>query len=136
MQCTRRSVGSVKSIEETIEAIRKKQGVLTDAETQFIIQYAFKTGDEELILKMIEDFTVEGKDSKALIQKYEATLDVKPKWVDQIENLLVAIEMYRLEEEKAVNRLADVLGAYGIHVSAEEIRNSDMEQIKQKVKTL
>ncbi len=136
MQCTRRSVGSVKSIEETIEAISKEQGVLTDAETQFIIQYAFKTGDEELILKMIEDFTVEGKDSKALIQKYEATLDVKPKWVDQIENLLVAIEMYRLEEEKAVNRLADVLGAYGIHVSAEEIRNSDMEQIKQKVKTL
>ena len=61
---------------------------------------------------------------------------MKPKWVDQIENLLVAIEMYRLEEEKAVNRLADVLGAYGIHVSAEEIRNSDMEQIKQKVKTL
>ena len=126
----------MKSIEETIEAISKEQGVLTDAETQFIIQYAFKTGDEELILKMIEDFTVEGKDSKALIQKYEATLDVKPKWVDQIENLLVAIEMYRFEEEKAVNRLADVLGAYGIHVSAEEIRNSDMEQIKQKVKTL
>ncbi|MEG0962001.1 MAG: hypothetical protein RSF88_03945 [Lachnospiraceae bacterium] len=126
----------MKSIKETIQAISKKKGVLTDAETQFIIQYAFKTGDEELILKMIEDFTEEGKDSKALIQKYEATLDVKPKWVDQIENLLVAIEMYRLEEEKAVNRLADVLGAYGIHVTAEEIRNSDMEQIKQKVKTL
>lgn len=124
------------SIEETIEAIRKKQDVLTDEEIQFIIQFAFKTSDVELTQKMIEDFATAGKDSKALIQKYEAVLDVKPKWVDQIENLLVAIELYRLEEEKAVNRLADVLGAYGIHVSVEEIRNSDTEQIKQKVKTL
>ena len=106
------------TVEETIEAIHNSHGGLTDEEIQLIVQFAFKTGDVELI------------------QKYEAALDVKPKWVDQIENLLVAIEMYRLEEEKAVNRLADVLGAYGIHVSAEEIRKSDTEQIKQKVKIL
>ncbi len=124
------------SIEEAIEAIRKKQGVLTDIETQFILQFAFKTGDAELTLKMLEDFTVEEKDSKALMKKYEAVLDVKPKWVDQIENLVVAIERYRLEEEKAVNRLADVLAAYGIYVSVEEIRSSDAKQLKQKVKSL
>ena len=123
-------------VEDTIETISKKQGVLTEADIQFIIQFAFKTDDAELTQKMIGDFTEEGKDSKALMQKYEAALDVKPKWLDQIENLLVAIEMYRIEEEKAVNRLADVLGAYGIHVSAEEIRISDTEQIKLKVKTL
>ena len=124
------------TIEETIEAIHNSHGGLTDEEIQLIVQFAFKTGDVELTLKMIEEFAAEGKDSNALILKYEAALDIKPKWVDQIENLLVAIEMYRLEEEKAVNRLADVLGAYGIHVSAEEIKMSDTEQIKQKVKTL
>ena len=124
------------AIEETIKAIHNSHGSLTDEDIQLIAQFAFKTGDADLTSKMIEEFTAEAKDSKALIQKYEAALDVKPKWVDQIENLLVAIEMYRLEEEKAVNRLADILGAYGIHVSAEEIRKSDTEQIKQKVKVL
>ena len=39
---------------------------------------------------------------------------MKPAWVEQVENLLVALEMYRIEEEKAINHLADILTAYGI----------------------
>ena len=35
--------------------------------------------------------------------------DMKPAWVEQVENLLVALEMYRIEEEKAINHLADIL---------------------------
>jgi len=27
---------------------------------------------------------------------------MKPAWVEQVENLLVALEMYRVEEEKAI----------------------------------
>ena len=54
--------------------------------------------------------------------------------VEQIENLLVALEMYRIEEEKAINRLADILKVYGIDVSAEEIRQIDTEELKTKVK--
>ena len=30
---------------------------------------------------------------------------MKPAWVEQVENLLVALEMYRVEEEKAINLL-------------------------------
>ena len=58
----------------------------------------------------------------------------KPNWVAQIENLLVALEMYRIEEEKAINRLADILSAYGINVSVEEIRQTDTEELLTKVK--
>ena len=36
----------------------------------------------------------------------------KPAWVEQVENLLVALEMYRIEEEKAINHLADILTAF------------------------
>ncbi len=60
--------------------------------------------------------------------------EIKPNWVEQIENLLVALEMYRIEEEKAINRLADILKVYGIDVSAEEIRQIDTEELKTKVK--
>ena len=50
------------------------------------------------------------------------------------ENLLVALEMYRIEEEKAINHLADILTAYGIDVSAEEIRTTETETLKTTVR--
>lgn len=55
---------------------------------------------------------------------------MKPAWVEQAENLLVALEMYRIEEEKAISHLSDILTAYGIDVSAEEIRNTKPEEIR------
>ena len=54
--------------------------------------------------------------------------------VEQVENLLVALEMYRIEEEKAINHLADILTAYGIDVSAEEIRTTETETLKTTVR--
>ena len=62
---------------------------------------------------------------------YRSKYDMKPAWVEQVENLLVALEMYRIEEEKAINHLADILTAYGIDVSAEEIRTTETETLKQ-----
>ena len=60
--------------------------------------------------------------------------ELKPSWVDQVENLLTALEMYRVEEEKAINHLAAILSAYGIDVSAEEIRTAETEVIKTTVR--
>ena len=50
-----------------------------------------------------------------------------------IENLLVAIEMYRSEEAKAISRLSEVLTAYGVDVSEEAIQRADSEEIREKV---
>lgn len=61
-------------------------------------------------------------------------LESKPQWVDQIENLLIALEMYRLEEEKAINRLADILNAYGIDVTTDEIRAADTKELQERVR--
>ena len=63
-----------------------------------------------------------------------AKYDMKPAWVEQVENLLVALEMYRIEEERAINHLADILTAYGIDVSAEEIRTTETETLKTTVR--
>ena len=60
--------------------------------------------------------------------------ELKPSWVDQVENLLTALEMDRVEEEKAINHLAAILSAYEIDVSAEEIRTAETEVIKTTVR--
>lgn len=121
-------------ISEAVTKICAKEHFFTDKEKEFIVQFAFKTGDKELTDKLIDELAaaVEKVDSEQIIQKYSVLYCVKPVWVYQIENLLVSIEMYRLEEEKAINRLAEILGAYGIEVTEEQIRSADAEDIKEK----
>lgn len=122
-------------ISEAVTEICAKEHSFTDKEKEFIVQFAFKTGDRELTDKLIDELVAvtETVDSEQIIQKYSALYGVKPVWVNQIENLLVSIEMYRLEEEKAINRLAEILDAYGIEVTDEPLRSVDAEENKEKV---
>lgn len=125
---------SLVAISETVEVLNHKQPILTEEEKQFVVQFAFKTGDKELTNKLIDELSASEKGREAIISKYTALVDMKPQWLEHIENLLVAIEMYRIEEEKAVKRLADVLNAYGIDVTIDEIRTADPKELKQKVR--
>lgn len=125
---------SLVAISETVEVLNHKQPILTEEEKQFVVQFAFKTGDKELTNKLIDELSAPEKDREAIISKYTALVDMKPQWLEHIENLLVAIEMYRIEEEKAVKRLADVLNAYGIDVTIDKIRTADPKELKQKVR--
>lgn len=120
-------------ISETVSAV-SKQLSFSQMEKQFVVEFAFKTNDRELTNKLMEELAEQEKDSNAIMMKYTAMLDEKPKWIGQIENLLIALEMYRAEEEKAVNHLADILNAYGIGVSAEEIRRIDTDELKERIK--
>jgi len=114
-------------ITETVEAV-EKQSLFQKEEQKFVVEFAFKTNDKELTNKLIDELTMPDRDFEAIRTKYEVLYDKKPKWVDQIENLLVALEMYRLEEEKAINRLAEILGAYGMDVTPEEIRKQRVKK--------
>lgn len=121
-------------ISETMCGMEDMLRTLSNEEKEFVMQFAFKTSDKELTGKLIEEMATarDGEAMKVIMKKYSAMYDVKPAWVNQIENLLVSIEMYRVQEEKAINRLAEVLGAYGIDVSEEELRQADAESIKAK----
>ncbi len=121
-------------INETVNLVEEVGTLLTQEEKQFILQFAFQTDDKELTSMLIQELVVPNKDTMAIMRKYEAICDEKPQWVRQIEHLLVALEMYRIEEEKAINRLSDILGAYGIVVTEEEIRAMDTASIKERVK--
>lgn len=120
-------------ITETVEAV-EKQSLFQKEEQKFVVEFAFKTNDKELTNKLIDELTMPDRDFEAIRTKYETLYDKKPKWVDQIENLLVALEMYRVEEEKAIYRISDVLKGYGIDVTPDEIRKTDTEELKQRVK--
>lgn len=126
---------SLAVISETMNDIAVTGNTFTSEEKEFVVQFAFKTGDKELTNKLIDELMVseDEETSKNVMKKFSVLHDVKPVWVSQIENLLVAIEMYRVEEAKAIDRLAKVLGAYGIDVTEEEVKLADTEHIKEKV---
>lgn len=126
---------SLLMISEIMEEKQELLGTLADYEKEFVVQFAFKTSDQELTGNLIQELAEarDGDETKQIMQKYTAVYDQKPLWVNQIENLLVSIEIYRVEQERAITRLSQILGAYGIDVSEEELRTADAETIKAKV---
>ena len=122
-------------ISETVSEMCKLKHSFSDGEKEFVVQFAFKSGDKTLTNQLIDELSEceDGQESQSIMEKYAKMIDMKPHWVSQIENLLVSIEMYRIEEEKAINRLAEVLTAYGVDVTEEQVRRADAEEIKEKV---
>jgi len=124
---------SIQIISEIAETVAQKPLISKKAQL-FVVEFAFKTSDTELTNKLIDELAVPDKDSDSIIAKYETMIDEQPVWISQIENLLIALEMYRIEEEKAINRLANILNAYGIDVTVDEIRTVDSNDLKERVK--
>ena len=121
------------------EAVTEMNGVehqFTEEEKNFVVQFAFRSGSKEDTICLIEALghSADKAESDEIMVTYRSKYDMKPAWVEQVENLLVALEMYRIEEEKAINHLADILTAYGIDVSAEEIRTTETETLKTTVR--
>jgi hypothetical protein len=122
-------------ISETVEELCKTEHSFSDKEKEFVVWYAFRSDDKSQTIRLIGELS-ECEDelaSQKVMKQYAGMIDVKPSWVNQIENLLISIEMYRIEEEKAINCLAEVLAAYGVDVTEEQVRNADAEEIKEKV---
>lgn len=108
--------------------------VFTEAEKEFILQFACKTGDKELTNKLIDELMAGEKDREFIFKRYQTMVDFRPDWINRIENLLVALEMYRQEEEKAVKRLSDILCAYHIEVPEEVLRGPNLDIVKERIK--
>ena len=106
---------------------------LTEAELYFVSEFAHKTEDAGLIDKLISEFEEENHDTEAIIRKYSTIAGMKPKWIDNIENLLVALEMYRKQEEIVINRLTEALKAVGITVSEEQLKGDELNRVKEEV---
>ena len=121
-------------ITESMKLMEKKNIRLGAKEKEFVLQYAFQTGSPELTEKLIEELAKEDADFEKIKTKFEQANRKVPDWVEQIENLLVALEMYRIEEEKAIKRIADFLRSNGVEIDESELLESDTDKVKDMVR--
>lgn len=122
------------AVTQTAEMLREKNISLTERDMEFVVQFAFRTGDKELTDKLIDELSKPSADRNAVCRKYETLTGFMPDWIQRIENLLVSLEMYRVQEEKAVKTLAELLSACGISMTEEEIRHTDTAKVQARVK--
>ncbi len=122
------------AVTETAQMFQQKNIVLTERDKEFVVQFAFRTNDRELTNKLVDELAAAGADRDAVCRKYQALTGFVPDWIQRIENLLVSLEMYRVQEEQAVKTLSELLSACGISMSEEEIRRTDTAQMQERVK--
>ena len=122
------------AVTETAKMFQQKNIVLTERDKEFVVQFAFRTNDRELTNKLVDELAAAGADRDAVCRKYQALTGFVPDWIQKIENLLVSLEMYRVQEEQAVKTLSGLLSACGISMSEDEIRRTDTAQMQARVK--
>lgn len=122
---------SLIAIAQAAEMMEKKQAVLTEADREFVCQFAFATGDKELTDKLIDELCGKEADRDRIFQKYSTIKGFQPDWVRTVENLLVALEMYRLQEQKAVQTISEILAAYGVDITVDELKEMPPEQVRE-----
>ena len=118
-------------VAQTAELIEQNQAVISETDKEFVLQFAFATGDKELTGKLIDELTGPDADKGAVYQKYEALTGFQPDWIRKIENLLVSLEMYRIQEEKAINTLSEILAAYGADLTVDEIKELPPDKVRE-----
>lgn len=124
----------LKAVTETAELFRQKNISMTERDREFVVQFTFRTNDKELTDKLIDELTAAGADRDAVCRKYQALTGFVPDWIQRIENLLVSLEMYRVQEEQAVKTLSELLSACGISMSEDEIKRTDTAKVQERVK--
>lgn len=124
---------NIENIANAMAEADKHRGILTEEERSFIAYFAYQTGDMKQT-KMLIDRLVgleEGSARRDVVKLFEEQLYKQPKAIRQIEELLVSIERYRIEEQKAINELSELLTSYGISIMDEELkrRNASKEDV-------
>ena len=122
------------AVTETAELFRRKNISMTERDTEFVVQFAFRTNDRELTEKLIDELAADGADRDDICRKYQTLVGFVPDWIQRIENLLISLEMYRVQEEQAVKTLSELLSACGISMSEEEIRRTDTARVQERIK--
>ena len=120
-------------IEDAVKLLEQTAANFTEMERQQIAWYAFKTGDDELTQKLIEELSEDDRNRENIMQKYLAIADREVSWIEQIEMLLVSIEMLRLKEKQALELLSKMVKAYGKEIAEKE--NAEAERNARKTET-
>ena len=105
------------------ECIRGLEVELTDKEHNFVLYYAFHTGNEanakDIMKKFAEASTEE--ETEKIIEQYAKDIDAREKWIVAIEEFYICMERLHLEEKEALDRLEKVLKDNGINLVEKEV---------------
>lgn len=121
-------------INETAQWIQKRMSGLTEEEMRFVFDFGFQSLDKELINSLIEELKSKDRDFENIKKRYNAMIDIRPEWEQKAESLIAALEMYRIQEEKALNSLERILNVCGVNVSRDDIENGNLDEIREKVR--
>lgn len=120
-------------INETAQWIQKRMSGLTEEEMRFVFDFGFQSLDKELINSLIEELKSKDRDFENIKKRYNAMIGIRPEWEQKAESLIAALEMYRIQEEKALISLERILNAYGVNVSRDDIEKGNLDEIREKV---
>lgn len=120
-------------VSQTLEQMEQGKPAITEADKEFVVQFAFATGDKELTGRLIDELAAPDADKEAVYRKYETLTGFQPEWIKRIEHLLVALETYRFQEEKAINTISELLAVNGVSLTAEEIRELSADKVKEQL---
>ena len=121
-------------INETAQWIQKRMSGLTEEEMRCVFDFGFQSLDKELINSLIEELKSKDRDFENIKKRYNAMIGIRPEWEQKAESLIAALEMYRIQEEKALNSLERILNVCGVNVSRDDIENGNLDEIREKVR--
>ena len=121
-------------INETAQWIQKRMSGLTEEEMRFVFDFGFQSLDKELINSLIEELKSKDRDFENIKKRYNAMIGIRPESEQKAESLIAALEMYRIQEEKALNSLERILNVCGVNVSRDDIENGNLDEIREKVR--
>lgn len=116
-------------------ALKASKKKFTDEEIQFVVFYAYKMGDMKQVKLLIKEMehADEPGEMEDIFVRYSKQMNLKGGVEHLAEKLLVSIERYRLEQENAIGYLSATLRLNGIGISEDEIRSTDMIEMKDKI---
>ena len=120
-------------IAKTVELFERKKAGLSEPEKEAVLMFAYSTEDTELTEKFIDELSGKDANKQAVLSRYEALLGQQTDWIRTVEALLIALERYRIEEEKASKMLLEMLEDYGIDLTVEEMKGFSKDMVREKL---
>lgn len=115
-------------VAQTIAHIHDKKLELTEKEKEFVAQFALRSADGELTYKLLEELMQPGADRQRVCRKFEVMAELPTEWIQKLEELFIALLMYRIQQERAVKLLESLIPVCQASITKERINHTAMEK--------
>ena len=86
-------------ITEAMRFIEEADAVMSMEDKEFVAKYAFRTGDKDLVKKLIEELQEKDADREKVKTKYMQLADKKPEWQENTDIISRQIEFVGSQNE-------------------------------------